>query len=32
MWMQIDTDEVPSLAETKEPGTTRLSFNILNYQ
>lgn len=32
MWMQIDTDEVPSLAETKEPSTKTSSFNILNYR
>lgn len=32
IWMQIDTDEVPLLAETKEPSTKTLAFNILDYR
>lgn len=32
IWMQIDTDGVPSLAETKEPSTKTLNINILNYR
>lgn len=32
IWMQIDIDEVPSMAETKEPTTKTLIFNVLNYR